>query len=92
MTLNLSRKKRQETVELDIKRLQPTIGAEISGIDISRSISDAMRDAIRAAVQELDQDVQSHRQSEREKPLGVLGELQRQSGVQLHAHAVKSAR
>ena len=37
---------------LSIKRLQPTIGAEISGIDISRPITDAERDAIRAAVLE----------------------------------------
>lgn len=38
------------TVELDIRPLQPTIGAEIGGIDLSRPISDAVRDAIRAAV------------------------------------------
>lgn len=38
------------TVELDIRPLQPTIGAEIGGLDLSRPISDAVRDAIRAAV------------------------------------------
>lgn len=38
------------TVELDIRPLQPTIGAEIGGIDLNRPISDAVRDAIRAAV------------------------------------------
>ncbi len=37
-------------IELDVRPLQPTIGAEISGIDLSRPISDAVRDAIRAAV------------------------------------------
>lgn len=37
-------------VELDIRPLQPTIGAEVGGIDLSRPISDAVRDAIRAAV------------------------------------------
>lgn len=35
---------------LDIRPLQPTIGAEIGGIDISRPLSAAQRDAIRAAV------------------------------------------
>lgn len=35
---------------LTIRPLQPTIGAEISGIDLSRPISTAERDAIRAAV------------------------------------------
>lgn len=36
--------------ELDLRPLQPTIGAEIAGIDISRPLSAAQRDAIRAAV------------------------------------------
>lgn len=35
---------------LDIRPLQPTIGAEIYGVDIGQPISDAVRDAIRAAV------------------------------------------
>lgn len=35
---------------LEIRRLQPTIGAEISGIDIAKPINDAQRAAIRAAV------------------------------------------
>lgn len=35
---------------LDIRPLQPTIGAEISGIDISQPISDAVRDEIKTAV------------------------------------------
>lgn len=35
---------------LDIRPLQPTIGAEIHGIDISAPITDEVRDAIRAAV------------------------------------------
>jgi alpha-ketoglutarate-dependent taurine dioxygenase len=39
-----------QTAELTIRRLQPTIGAEIEGVDLSRPISDAVRDAIRAAV------------------------------------------
>ena len=45
---------RKSTVEaessLAIRPLQPTIGAEISGVDISRPISDEVRDAIKAAV------------------------------------------
>ncbi|MBB6251068.1 TauD/TfdA dioxygenase family protein [Nitrospirillum iridis] len=35
---------------LSIRRLQPTIGAEISGVDLTRPLDDATRDAIRAAV------------------------------------------
>ncbi len=35
---------------IDIRPLQPTIGAEIHGIDISRPLSVEVRDAIRAAV------------------------------------------
>ena len=35
---------------LTIRPVQPTIGAEISGVDLSRPISDATRDAIKAAV------------------------------------------
>ncbi len=50
--MSLALKDRSEAVELEIRRLQPTIGAEISGIDLSRPISDATRDAIRAAVLE----------------------------------------
>ncbi len=45
---------RKSTVEaessLAIRPLQPTIGAEISGVDISRPITDEVRDAIKAAV------------------------------------------
>lgn len=40
----------QTVAGLEIRPLQPTIGAEVSGIDISRPISDAQRAAIRAAV------------------------------------------
>jgi len=36
--------------EIGIRPLQPTIGAEISGVDLSRPITPAQRDAIRAAV------------------------------------------
>ncbi len=35
---------------IDITPLQPTIGAEISGVDLSQPISDAVRDAIKAAI------------------------------------------
>ena len=35
---------------LTIRPVQPTIGAEISGVDLSQPISDATRDAIKAAV------------------------------------------
>jgi taurine dioxygenase len=40
----------QQIAELAIRPLQPTLGAEISGVDLSRPISDATRDALRAAV------------------------------------------
>jgi len=36
--------------ELTIRPLQPTIGAEIGGVDLSLPISDATRDEIKAAV------------------------------------------
>jgi taurine dioxygenase len=39
-----------QSADLTFTPLQPTIGAEISGVDLSRPISDATRDAIRAAV------------------------------------------
>ena len=39
-----------EQDELDIVPLQPTIGAEIRGVDLSRPLSPGLRDAIRAAV------------------------------------------
>lgn len=35
---------------LDIRPLQPTIGAEIHGLDLSQPLSDAQREALRAAV------------------------------------------
>ena len=35
---------------LDIKQLQPHIGAEIAGVDLRQPITDAVRDAIKAAV------------------------------------------
>ena len=39
-----------EPAILDVRPLQPTIGAEIHGLDLSRPISDAVRDAIKAAI------------------------------------------
>jgi taurine dioxygenase len=39
-----------EPAELSLRPLQPTIGAEIGGVDLSRPISDRVRDAIKAAV------------------------------------------
>ncbi len=36
--------------EITVRPLQPTIGAEIEGVDLSRPITTAQRDAIRAAV------------------------------------------
>lgn len=39
-----------DTAGLQITPLQPTIGAEVSGVDLSRPISDGQRAAIRAAV------------------------------------------
>jgi alpha-ketoglutarate-dependent taurine dioxygenase len=39
-----------EAVELAIQPLQPTIGAEIAGVDLSGPISDAVRDAIKVAI------------------------------------------
>lgn len=35
---------------IDIRPLQPTIGAEIAGIDLARPLAPAVRDAVRAAV------------------------------------------
>ena len=35
---------------LTIRPLQPTIGAEISGVDLTRPLSDAERDQIKAAI------------------------------------------
>jgi alpha-ketoglutarate-dependent taurine dioxygenase len=46
----LERELEQNTAELEIRPLQPTLGAEISGVDLSRPISDATRDALKAAV------------------------------------------
>lgn len=39
-----------QAAEIEIRPLQPTIGAEISGVDLSRPISDRTRDEIKAAV------------------------------------------
>jgi alpha-ketoglutarate-dependent taurine dioxygenase len=36
--------------EIGIRPLQPTIGAEIEGVDLSRPLSDAQRNAIKAAI------------------------------------------
>lgn len=36
--------------EIDIRPLQPTIGAEIEGVDLSQPLSPAQRDAIKAAI------------------------------------------
>ena len=49
-TATLQREAHPETVSLDIRPLQPTIGAEINGVDLSRPISDALRDAIKATI------------------------------------------
>jgi taurine dioxygenase len=49
-TAVLQRQEEPQTADLVIRRLQPTIGAEIEGVDLSRPISDATRDAIKAAV------------------------------------------
>ena len=39
-----------QSADLEIRPLQPTIGAEIGGVDLSRPISDPTRDAIKAAI------------------------------------------
>ena len=49
-TAALQREAQPQDAELVIRRLQPTIGAEIEGVDLSRPISDATRDAIKAAI------------------------------------------
>jgi hypothetical protein len=41
---------RSATTQLDIRLLQPTIGAEIHGIDIGKPLDPAVRAAIHAAV------------------------------------------
>lgn len=50
MTQSALRKTDFPAGQLDIRPLQPTIGAEIHGVDLSQPISDAIRDEIRAAV------------------------------------------
>jgi taurine dioxygenase len=40
----------ENSVQLDLRPLQPSIGAEIHGVDISQPLSPGVRDAIRAAV------------------------------------------
>lgn len=49
-TAVLQREAQLQQADLIIRRLQPTIGAEIEGVDLSRPISDATRDAIKAAI------------------------------------------
>jgi len=49
-TATLQRQDAPQTADLVIRRLQPTIGAEIEGVDLSRPISDAIRDAIKTAI------------------------------------------
>ena len=39
-----------ETAQLSVRPLEPTIGAEISGVDLSQPISDAVRDEIKATL------------------------------------------
>jgi taurine dioxygenase len=46
----LQRAAEQDAAGLEIRPLQPTIGAEIRGLDLSRPISDSLRDSIKAAV------------------------------------------
>jgi len=46
----LQRDREAETVELAIRPLQPTIGAEVGGVDLSKPISNDVRDAIKAAI------------------------------------------
>jgi alpha-ketoglutarate-dependent sulfate ester dioxygenase len=48
--LQLPERSPRQHAQLDIRRLQPTIGAEIGGVDLSETLSDAVRDDIRAAV------------------------------------------
>jgi taurine dioxygenase len=38
------------SAELEIRPLQPTIGAEVAGVDLAQPLSDATRDAIKAAL------------------------------------------
>ncbi len=49
-TAALQREAQPQTADLVIRRLQPTIGAEIEDVDLSQPISDATRDAIKAAI------------------------------------------
>jgi taurine dioxygenase len=39
-----------ETSQLNVRPLEPTIGAEIGGVDLSQPISDALRDEIKAII------------------------------------------
>jgi taurine dioxygenase len=49
-TISLEKPTATTQVQLDIRPVQPLIGAEIHGVDISRPLDTATRDAIRAAV------------------------------------------
>jgi alpha-ketoglutarate-dependent sulfate ester dioxygenase len=40
----------QQSSEVTVHPLQPTIGAEISGVDLRAPLSDAVRDQIKAAI------------------------------------------
>ncbi len=66
------------TAILDLRPLQPTIGAEIHGVDISQPLSLAVRDAIRAAVLKYkvvffrDQNLNSESQAEFASQFGPL--------------------
>src|ERR1700712_1857985 len=48
--MSTARKVDFDVSELTIRPLEPTIGAEISGVDISRPISDAVRDQIKQTI------------------------------------------
>jgi alpha-ketoglutarate-dependent taurine dioxygenase len=47
---NLHASHSRHAVNLDVKPLEPTIGAEIGGVDLSKPISDEVRDAIKATI------------------------------------------
>jgi alpha-ketoglutarate-dependent taurine dioxygenase len=50
MSIAVQKARTPIAVELDIRPLQPTIGAEIHGVDLSQPLTPDARDAIRAAV------------------------------------------
>lgn len=84
---------------LRVTRLEPTIGAEISGVDLSRPITPAQRDEIRALLLEhkviffRDQNIDTTQQIAFAKEFGELYEhptTQKNDSSKPHAHLIQA--